>query len=140
MHVLADNSPAFTTRHEDGPARARGVLASYEDVTPHQRADDFTTKSRINLRDVVFVTLGIAGMWGAQLATQYGMRSDVRDLGTKFDAYVQQQNASTLSLQTQINEWRAETKLNRERSTDQDKALSELRGFLIGAGLIKATK
>lgn len=125
---------------EDRPAWARGVLASYDHVSPGQRSEDFTTKSRITLRDVVLILVGCLGMYGTQLATQYGMRSDVRDLGTKFDAYVQQQNATTASLQTQINEWRAETKLNRERSSDQERALSELRGFLVGAGLIKGGK
>lgn len=118
---------------------ARGVLASYGLVTP-TRAEDFSTKSKITLRDVVLILVGCLGMYGTQLATQYGMRSDVRDLGTKFDAYVQQQNATVASLQTQINEWRAETKLNRERSSDQERALSELRGFLVGAGLIKNSK
>ena len=116
-------------------------MASYANVTPqHQRADDFITKSRLTLRDFVVAAIAIASMWGLQVATQYGMRSDIRDWGTKFDAYVQQQNAITASLQGQINEWRAETKLNRERTSDQDKALSELRGFLVGAGLIKGTK
>jgi hypothetical protein len=136
--LVTSHAQPFIAPTEARPAR--GVLASWVGMTPHQRADDFTTKSRITLRDAVFVAMGIAGMWGAQLATQYGMRSDVRDLGTKFDGFVQQQNATTASLQTQINEWRAETKLNRERSSDQERALSELRGFLVGAGLIKGTK
>lgn len=133
-HVASLNEP-------DRPVWGRGVLASYANVTPqHQRADDFITKSRLTLRDFVVAAIAIASMWGLQVATQYGMRSDIRDWGTKFDAYVQQQNAITASLQGQINEWRAETKLNRERTSDQDKALSELRGFLVGAGLIKGTK
>lgn len=88
----------------------------------------------------MLILIGSLGMYGTQLATQYGMRSDIRDIGTKFDAYVQQQNANMASMQTQINEWRAETKLNRERSSDQERALSELRGFLVGAGLIKSAK
>ncbi len=116
----------------------RGVLASYENVTPQRRSDDITTR-KLSLRDAVFIALGVAGMWGVQVATQYGIRSDVRDLKTSFDAYVQQQSSTNISMQQQINEWRSETKLNRERSVEQDKALSELRGFLVGSGIIKGT-
>ena len=114
----------------------RGVLASYDTVTPGRRQDD-AAKFRLTIRDVILLLAGCLGMYGAQIGVQWGMRSDIRDLKTSFDGYVQQQSSTNTALQQQINEWRAETKLNRERSVEQDKALSELRGFLVGSGIIK---
>ncbi len=128
-------STAELTQDERASWR-RGVLASYGNVTA-QRADDFTTKNKITLRDGVLILLGAMGMYGTQLATQYGMRSDIRDFGTKLEN-VQQQEASAIStLQTQINEWRTETKLNRERDSDRMREIAELKGLLTGIGILK---
>jgi hypothetical protein len=104
------------------------------------RADDFTTKNMITLRDGVLILLGALGMYGTQLATQYGMRSDLRDLLTRLENYQVQQNDTNSSLQRQIDEWPAETKLNRVNLENADKATAELKGMLLGAGIKGVSK
>ncbi len=111
----------------DRPAWGRGVLASYGDVTPSPtpgRRDYDLTLSRLTLRDAILIALGVAGMWGVQLATQYGMRSDIRDLGTKFEN-VRQDAASARQL----------ANLAIVNDAQTAKELAELKGFLAGAGI-----
>jgi hypothetical protein len=89
---------------------------------------------------VVFVVAGAMAMYTAQLATQYGLRSDIRDLKTVFDAYVVQQTATTSAIEREIDEWRKESKLNRVNIEETRNELSQLRGILIGAGIKGVTK
>ena len=79
-------------------------------------------------------------MWGVQVATQAGLRSDIRDFGTRQESYQAQQNALNSSFQQQINEWRSETKLNRERDSDRQREIAELKGLLTGIGIVKEPK
>ena len=133
---------------DDCAPERRGVLASYGWMTPsrsdeHNRRStdpDDATRSRVTIRDAVFVALGVAGMWGVQVATQAGLRSDIRDFGTRQESYQAQQNALNSSFQQQINEWRSETKLNRERDSDRQREIAELKGLLTGIGIVKEPK
>jgi len=111
-------------------------LASYGSVTPPtgRRFGDITT-SKLSLRDVLLFVVGACGMYGAQVGVQWGLRSDIRNLTTSVDAYQQRQAETNNGLQQQINEWRAETKLNRVNIQNNENALSELKGLLIGAGI-----
>lgn len=121
-------------KDEHEPAsELRGVLASSGIVTP-QRIDD-ASKYKLTLRDVFILLAGALAMYGAQVGVQWGMRSDIRDLKTSFDGYVQKQNNTNDVLQNQINEWRAETKLNRVNIENNEKAMAELKGILMGAGI-----
>lgn len=111
----------------------RGVLASYVPVTPSKATD--ASRMRLSLRDVLLLLVGCAGMYGAQVARDSGLRSDIRNLQTSFEAAITQQTTATSSLQRQIDEWRAETKLNRVNLDNTDRVLAELKGLLIGAGI-----
>lgn len=110
-------------------------MASYGNVTTQRLSEDFTTKNKITLRDGVLILLGAMGMYGTQLATQYGMRSDIRDFGTKFDSYVSRQMETNSTVQRQIDEWRGQTKLNTVDIGNARSELSELKGMLLGAGI-----
>lgn len=74
-------------------------------------------------------------MYGAQFAAQYGMRSDIRDLGTKFESYQLKQQQTDGEFQRQIDEIRREAALNRVRSEDAAKEVAEIRGILLGSGI-----
>lgn len=120
------------TLHERSPW-SRGVLASYDPMTP-TRSEDIS-KFKLTIRDALCLLAGALAMYGAAIAAQYGTRSDIRDLGTKFESYQQKQNDTNSSLQRQIDEWRAETKLNRVNTEETQKAIAELKGILLGAGI-----
>jgi hypothetical protein len=93
------------------------------------------SKLTVTLRDVILVLAGCMAMYGAQLATQWGIRSDIRDIVTRLDEVKENQAVADRSLQTQIDEWRGETKLNRVNIENTQKELSELKGLIIGAGV-----
>ncbi len=118
---------ATATAQEDRPVWGRGVLASSGLVTPSRRIDD-VAKFKISLRDAILVLLGCVGMYGAQVARDYGLRSDMRDLQTSFEASVRSQ-------QQQIDQWRQETKLNNVNITNVQTELAKLQGILLGAGI-----
>ena len=107
-------------------------MASYGPVTP---VKDDATKFKITLRDFIVGVLGAAGMWGMQIATQYGMRSDIRDLGTKFESYQKTQMTTNDDLQRQIDEARRTAAGARVAADDATVSLAELKGILIGAGI-----
>lgn len=109
-------------------------LAEVRPIVPERRVDD-VSKSRLTVRDVILLLAGSLAMYGAQIGVQWGMRSDIRDLRTAFDGYVRQQTSTNEILQRQIDEWRSETRLNRVNIENNDKALAELRGMLVGAGV-----
>jgi hypothetical protein len=119
--ALAD-SATFDQRSPWG----RGVLASYDAVTPN-RADEIA-KHKITVRDAVLVLIGCAGMYGAQVARDSGLRSDMRNLQTSFEDARESQ-------QKEIALWRAETKLNAVDLATVQKEVAELKGILMGAGI-----
>jgi hypothetical protein len=102
-------------------------------VTP-ARADD-PTRFKLTLRDALALLAGCLAMYGAQMAAQYGLRSDIRDALTRFESYQQQQSGTNAVLQRQIDEWRGETKLNRVDVTNLATEISELKGIMMGAGI-----
>lgn len=108
---------------------ARSVEASWRprDVTPSRRSDDIS-KFRLTLRDAILLLIGCIGMYGAQIARDYGLRSDMRDLNTSFEA-------ATRSQQQQIDQWRGETKLNGVNISNIQTELAKLQGILLGAGI-----
>lgn len=108
-------------------------MASYGNVTP-SRHDDIG-KFKITLRDALALLLGCVAMYGAQFAAQYGMRSDIRDLGTKFESYQQKQQDTNGSFQRQLDEIRRESALNRVNIEEAQKQAAELKGILLGAGI-----
>ena len=118
---------------KESPRRAEAFWRP-RDVTTGRRNGD-ASKYWLTLRDVVLLFVGILGMYGAQLAAQYGMRSDIRDLKTSFEGYQQRQESTNSALQRQIDEWRQETKLNRVNIDNNDARLAELKGILLGAGI-----
>ena len=125
------------TTFEDGAAGRRGVLASYGAVTP--RADD-AAKFKISLRDAVWLLAGCLGMYGAQVAAQYGIRSDIRDIATKFESYQLKQGDTNSAFQRQLDEIRKESAMNRVNGEEAQKEVAELKGILLGAGIKGATK
>jgi hypothetical protein len=120
--------------NQERPAWGRGVLAKNDRMTPGRRLDD-ASKFKLTLRDAMLLLVGCLGMYGAQVANQWGMRSDIRDLKTAFDSYQQRQTETNSVLQRQIDEWRAETKLNRVNISNNENAVAELKGILLGAGI-----
>ncbi len=113
---------------EDSSARSRGVLASYEDVTPTRRDTDITKTRQLSFRDGIMLAIGVASMWGLQVATQKDIRSDIRDLGTKFEV-------SQQLMQRQIDEIRKQSSMNEVQERTTALEMSELKGFLIGSGM-----
>lgn len=111
---------------------AEGFWPSHE-VTP-ARNDD-VSRFKITLRDALWLLCGCLAMYGAQFAAQYGMRSDIRDLGTKFESYQLKQQQTDGEFQRQIDEIRREAALNRVRSEDAAKEVAEIRGILLGSGI-----
>jgi hypothetical protein len=105
-------------------------------MTPPQgrRLGDIST-SKITLRDGLLIVIGACSMYGVQLGAQWGLRSDIRDLKTAVDGYQRQQGETNTVIQRQIDDWRQETKLNRVNIENTDRAVSELKGLLIGAGI-----
>ena len=105
-------------------------------VTPvGGRRDDDAAKFRLTIRDVVLLLAGCLAMYGAQIGVQWGMRSDIRDLKTAFEGYQQKQNDTNGSLQRQIDETRRQANLAIVNNAETAKELSELRGYLEGAGI-----
>lgn len=96
---------------------------------------DDPSRFRITLRDGILLLAGCLGMYGAQQATQWGLRSDIRDLGTKFDSYQQRQMTTNDDLQRQIDEARRVAAGARIAADDATVALAELKGILIGSGI-----
>jgi hypothetical protein len=105
----------------------QGRFGDDGDVTPGRREDDIT-KSKITLRDGLLLIVGAASMWGVQVGTQWGLRSEIRE-------FIAEQRGTNAAQQATINEWRSETKLNREKQEAADNELSELKGFLAGIGI-----
>ncbi len=130
-----------TATGNDRPAWGRGVLASYAAVTPPgRRLSDADRKFTLTFRDALALLVGCLGMFALQLGAQYGLRSDIRDLKTTFESYQQKQNETNSMLQRQIDEWRVETKLNRERDGDRQREVAEVKGLLTGIGILKEQK
>ena len=119
-------SEADVITFEDRAAGRRGVLAKNDSMTP-ARGDD-VGRFKISLRDALWLLAGCLAMYAAQLAAQYGMRSDIRDLATEF-------RSTTASIQRQIDEVRKESALNRVNEEDTQKEVAELKGILLGAGI-----
>lgn len=110
----------------DRPVWGRGVLASWFGMTP-SRSDEIA-KYKLSIRDVLLLLVGCAGMYGAQVARDSGLRSDMRNLQTSFEA-------SRDSQEREIAQWRAETKLNAVDIAITQKEVAELKGILMGAGI-----
>ncbi len=96
---------------------------------------DTVKQSRVTLRDGIVAAIAIAGMWGAQVATQGGLRSDIRDLKTSFDAAQSRQVETNGSLQRQIDEVRKTASLALVNDAETSKNLAALRGYLEGLGV-----
>jgi hypothetical protein len=107
-------------------------------MTP--RASDDASKFKLSVRDVLILLAGGLAMYGAQLGVQWRTQAAIEQLGTKFDGYVQKQENTNAALQRQIDEWRAETKLNRERMNDTERTLAEIKGVLTGSAMKGAPK
>jgi len=124
---------------QDRSAWGRGVLASYGFVTPSDvgRRSYDASKLKLSARDVLLLVIGCLGMYGAQIGAQWGMRSDIRDLKTSFDAAVREQNSTNASLQKQIDEWRSYSKLAYEKADQAINETSKVEGILLGSGVIK---
>lgn len=117
---------AHANTFDDYAPERRGVLASYDAVTP-SRSDEIA-RYKLSLRDVILLLVGCAGMYGAQVARDSGLRSDMRNLQTSFEA-------SRDSQEKEIALWRAETKLNAVDIAITQKEVAELKGILMGAGI-----
>lgn len=133
-HVSADQSDKGMRTER------RGVLALYGHVSPTnpgRRSTDDATRLKLNARDALLLLVGCLGMYGVQLGTQYGLRSDIRDLKTSFDAAISQQGTTNVSVQRQIDEWRAYSKLAYEKAVENNDKISELKGIMVGAGVLK---
>lgn len=90
---------------------------------------------------MVYIAIGIASMWGMQLATQYGMKSDLRDLLTTFNAYKVNQDGLNSSLQRQIDDNRRQANLAIVNDANTAKELAALQGYLEGMGIkVKGVK
>lgn len=116
-------------------AGSRGVLAKNDVVTP--RASDDVSRFRLSLRDGLALLVGCAAMYGAQVARDSGLRSDIRNLQTSFEAAVSAQQRTNESLQQQINEWRSYSKLAYEKASEASNQNSRIEGILLGSGVIK---
>lgn len=115
-----------TATQVEWAAWPRGVLASLVGMTP-TRSDEIA-RYKLSLRDVLLLLVGCAGMYGAQVARDSGLRSDMRNLQTSFEA-------SRDSQEKEIALWRAETKLNSVDIAITQKEVAELKGILMGAGI-----
>lgn len=136
MTVLALQGAEGPT-HEVRASWRRGVLALYDRMTP---ARDDATKSKVTLRDAVFIALGVAGMWGIQVATQSKTQAAIETWGTKVDGYIATQANTNTELQRQIDEARRSATLALVNDAETAKQLAELKGFLAGAGIKGVTK
>jgi hypothetical protein len=108
-------------------------------VTREVRSTDIA-RIRFGWRDLILIIAAAVSISGSVYAVQSGLRSDVRDLLTKMESYQQQQNEYNSSIQRQIDEWRAETKLNRVNINNNEREMAELKGILMGAGIKGITK
>ena len=131
-----------TATHEDRPSWGRGVLASYDNVTP-ARSDD-ATRLKLTLRDFIIAALAIAGTWGLQVATteryQGKTTAAIENLATKFDGYVQQQSNTNGSLQRQIDEIRRRAEQGVVYGVEAEKEAARLEGIMLGAGVKERAK
>jgi hypothetical protein len=136
--MLVHNSAHHDDQSEhERPVWGRGVLASYVTVTPPAgRRDTDLTKTRMfSLRDFVLIVGGACGMYGLQISTQWGMRSDIRDLKTSVDGYQRQQGETNIVIQRQVDEARRQAALAIVNDAQTALKLAELKGFLEGSGL-----
>lgn len=117
---------ATVDQQQERPAWGRGGLPKNDSVTP--RSSDDVTRSKITVRDGALVLIGALSMFGVQLGTQWGMRSDIRDLATAT-------RETSTHLQYQIDENRRSQASNQIRLEEQAKELAQLKGILIGAGI-----
>jgi hypothetical protein len=93
------------------------------------------SRSWVTLRDGIVAAASVAAMWGTQVATQAGMRSDLRDLKTSFDAVRAQQVDTNGILQRQIDEVRKTANLALVNDAETSTDLATLRGYLEGLGV-----
>jgi hypothetical protein len=121
------------------PRRAEAFWRHVFHMTPADtgRRSYDASKLKLSARDVLLLVIGCLGMFGAQLGAQWGMRSDIRDLNTNFTNAVREQNSMNASLQQQINDWRAYSKLAYEKAAEANDKTSRVEGILLGAGIIK---
>jgi len=112
----------------------RGAEAFWRPHVVTSSTDD-VARFKLSLRDVVVLVVGAAGMWGVQIATQYGMRSDIRDLSTEFRNYQRQQMDENGWLQSQIDDRRREAAAAKIDAQEALGDVKELRGFLAGVGV-----
>lgn len=117
--------PVFSDRADE----RRGVLASYGDVTPQ------LTKSSVTIRDGIVAAVAIASMWGMQVATQYGLKSDVRDLLTKLEAYQRSQENTNSSVQREIDDLARKEALDGVRLEETRVIIAEIKGFMTASGM-----
>ncbi len=120
---------------DDSSAGSRGVLASYGTVTPAKTEGFKITLGGFTLRDALWLLGGCIAMIVAQVVAQSGIRSDIRDIGTKFELSQQRQQSTNLELQRQLEDARRMANLALVNDADTAKALAELRGFLAGSGI-----
>ena len=105
-----------------------------------RRAGDLTRTKTLSMRDAIFLALGVATMWGVQVATQSKTQSAIENLGTKLDGFVLKQTEHDIEMQRQIDEARRTANLAIVNDANTAKELSELKGFLAGAGIKGAPK
>ena len=127
-----------TATIQDRPAWGRGVLASY--VRMMSRATDDISRLRVTLRDVVILLAGAGAMFAAQTSRDRGLQAGIDNLTTLVQGYERQQVETDSALQRQIDQARQQAALAIVNDANTAKELSELKGFLEGAGIKRVVK
>ncbi len=102
-------------------------------VTPERRA------SAVEWARVVFSWRDVCSIF-AIVWLLWLIKSDLRDLNTNFLAYQKQQADTIATMQHQIDEWRALSKLAYEKASETKEAQSRIEGYLEGLGIKGAKK
>ena len=127
MDVTYESQPQQTAQ------RSAEAFWRHAWVTPTQKASAIEwARVVFSWRDVCSI---IAIVW-----LLWVIKSDLRDLNTNFTDYQKRQDEAIIGMQHQIDEWRALSKLAYEKSSESKEALSEIKGYLEGAGIKKVIK
>jgi hypothetical protein len=94
----------------------------------------------MSMRDAVVFTLGVAGMWGVQVATQTKTQNAIENLGTKMEAFVEKETERDLELQRQIDELRKKADLAIVLANEAKTETARQEGMLTGSGILKTSK
>lgn len=137
-HALLD----FFPHHESFTSKPRD-FGQHDKVTSRGEEQNrrSTDASRLTfpLQLVLIIVAGIVSVTGAFWVANSSLRSDMRDIKTSLDNAIQSQNLQLNDMRAQIEDGRRKEAMDAVRIEEMRSGMSEIKGFLTGAGILKGS-